>query len=106
MAKVTDIGEFGLIDRIRARKAEHDEDVVVGIGDDCAVIRRGPVLEVLTTDCLVEGSHYEDGWLSMEDVGWKALAVNVSDVAAMGGIPRHAVVTLFLPLDFTTKQNT
>ena len=105
MAKVTDIGEFGLIDRIRARKTEHDEDVVVGIGDDCAVIRRGPVLEVLTTDCLVEGSHYEDGWLSMEDVGWKALAVNVSDVAAMGGIPRHAVVTLFLPLDFTTKQN-
>jgi thiamine-monophosphate kinase len=105
MAKVTDIGEFGLIDRIRARKAEHDEDVVVGIGDDCAVIRRGPVLEVLTTDCLVEGSHYEEGWLSMEDVGWKALAVNVSDVAAMGGIPKHAVVTLFLPLDYTTKEN-
>jgi thiamine-monophosphate kinase len=104
MARVTEIGEFGLIDRIRARKAPHDEDVVVGIGDDCAVIRRGPVLEVLTTDCLVEGSHYEDGWLSMEDVGWKALAVNVSDVAAMGGIPGHAVVTLFLPLDFTTKQ--
>jgi thiamine-monophosphate kinase len=104
MAKITEIGEFGLIDRIRARRAAGDEDVVVGIGDDCAVIRRGPVLEVLTTDCLVEGSHYEAGWLSMADVGWKALAVNVSDVAAVGGIPRHALVTLFLPLDFTTRQ--
>jgi thiamine-monophosphate kinase len=105
MAKVTEIGDFGLIDRIRARKVPHDDDVVVGIGDDCAVIRRGPVLEVLTTDCLVEGSHYEAGWLSMSDVGWKALAVNVSDVAAVGGVPRHALVTLFLPADFTTKAN-
>jgi thiamine-monophosphate kinase len=100
--KLDEIGEFGLIERIRARKQAYDEDVVIGIGDDCAILRRGPVLEVLTTDCLVEGTHYEDKWLSMKDVGWKTLAVNVSDVAAVGGTPRHALITLFLPEAVTT----
>jgi thiamine-monophosphate kinase len=95
--KLDEIGEFGLIDRIKGRKATHDEDVIIGIGDDCAILRRGLVLEALTTDCLVAGTHYQDGWLTMKDVGWKALAVNVSDIAAVGGTPRHALVTLFLP---------
>jgi thiamine-monophosphate kinase len=104
MAKADEIGEFGLIDRIRARRTVHGEDVVVGIGDDCAVIRRGPDLEVLTTDCLVEGTHYEPGWMTMKDIGWKAIAVNVSDVAAMGGRPGQVLVTLFLPEGFTTGQ--
>ena len=104
MARANEVGEFALIDRIRARKVSHDEDLVLGIGDDGAVLRRGPVLEILTTDCLVEGSHYEPGWLSMKDIGWKVLAVNVSDVAAMGGVSKHALVTLFLPEDFTTRD--
>lgn len=104
MARLSDIGEFGLIERIRSRRSNQDEDLVVGIGDDCAVVRRGPILEVLTTDCLVGGTHFEEGWLGMNDIGWKALAVNVSDVAAVGGLPRHALVTLFLPEDFTSKQ--
>jgi len=103
MGKIGEIGEFGLIDRIRARQSSGDGDIVVGIGDDCAVLRRGPILEVLTTDCLVEGTHFKPGWMSMGDVGWKALAVNVSDVAATGALPRHALVTLFLPDDFTTR---
>ena len=104
MPRIDEIGEFGLIERIRTRKSTQDEDVVVGIGDDCAVVRRGPLLEVLTTDCLVAGTHYEEGWLSMKDIGWKVVAVNVSDVAAIGGFPRHALVTLFLPEDFDVKQ--
>ena len=74
MTRVSDIGEFGLIERIRSRKSYQDEDLVVGIGDDCAVVRRGPVLEVLTTDCLVGGTHFEDDWLTMKDIGWKALS--------------------------------
>lgn len=104
MSGLSDIGEFGLIDRIRARQREYDEDVVVGIGDDCAVLRRGNILEVITTDCLVEGTHYQPGWLSMGDIGWKSLAVNVSDVAAMGAIPRHAVITLFIPDRVTSRD--
>jgi thiamine-monophosphate kinase len=100
--KLDEIGEFGLIERIKARKTAYDGDVVIGIGDDCAILRRGMVLEVLTTDCLVKGTHYEDQWLDMKDVGWKALAVNVSDIAAVGGTPKHALVTLFLPEELTT----
>ena len=102
--KLSEIGEFGLIEKIRGRKTAYDDDVVIGIGDDCAILRRGAILEALTTDCLVAGTHYENGWLSMRDVGWKVLAVNVSDVAAVGGTPRHALVTLFLPDDVTTTD--
>jgi thiamine-monophosphate kinase len=103
MAGAREVGEFGLIERIRGRGGEHAGDVVVGIGDDCAVLRRGPILELLTTDSLVEGTHYQPGWMSWEDLGWKTMAVNVSDVAAMGGEPRQALVTLFLPEGFTTE---
>ena len=100
--KLDEIGEFGLIERIKGRKASYDEDVIIGIGDDCAILRRGLVLEALTTDCLVSGTHYQDNWLTMKDVGWKALAVNVSDIAAVGGTARHALVTLFLPEGMTS----
>lgn len=103
MGDLREIGEFGLIERIKSRYRYDDEDIVVGIGDDCAVLRRGNILEVITTDCLVEGTHYKPNWLSMSDVGWKALAVNVSDIAAIGGIPKHAVVTLFLPDSVSVK---
>ncbi len=102
--KLSELGEFGLIERIKARSRSAGADIVVGIGDDCAVIRRGETLEVLTTDCLVEGSHFQKGWLSMKDIGWKAIAVNVSDVAAMGGVPSYALITLFLPDDLTTGE--
>jgi thiamine-monophosphate kinase len=97
MPGLGDIGEFGLIERISARLGRRGDDVVVGIGDDCAVLKRGSILEAITTDCLVEGTHFQPGWLSMEDIGWKSLAVNISDVAAMGAVPGYALVTLFIP---------
>jgi thiamine-monophosphate kinase len=71
---------------------------VVGIGDDAAVAlpARG-ALEVLTTDALVEGVHFDLAFSSFSDVGFKALAVNASDIAAMGGTPRLALLSLMLP---------
>lgn len=95
---VADFGEHAIIDRIRARIPPTPPFVVVGIGDDAAVVEpERNALEVLTTDCLVEGVHFDLAFVSPADVGHKALAVNLSDVAAMGAVPRLALLSLVLP---------
>jgi thiamine-monophosphate kinase len=96
MQRLHHIGELGWIERIR-RFATSDRSVLKGIGDDCAVVRTGGKRLILfACDMLVEGVHFlSDAPAAL--VGWKALAVNVSDIAAMGGIPRWAVVSVGLP---------
>jgi thiamine-monophosphate kinase len=92
--KVKDIGEFGLIDLIS--KKSKNKDVLVGIGDDAAVIKTKG-LQVLTTDCLVEGDHFRRDWFTPKQIGMKSIEINVSDVGAMGGTPRYSLVSLALP---------
>ena len=100
MTNVGDLGEFGLIERLRARLGgSRDERLVAGIGDDAAVWRSGAGYAIATTDTLVAGVHFLPGVAGWRDIGWKALAVNVSDIAAMGGSPSFALVTLHLPPD-------
>ncbi|HEX9367883.1 MAG TPA: thiamine-phosphate kinase [Vicinamibacterales bacterium] len=91
-------GERELIAGIRARVPAAPPWLLVGIGDDAAVVRpeRG-ALEILTTDGIVEGVHFDRRFSAPRDIGWKALAVNLSDVAAMGGTPRLALLSLGLP---------
>ena len=74
------------------------EDLVLGPGDDCAVVRADGGLLLLKTDCIVEGVHFLRGQ-DPARVGWKALCRPLSDIAAMGGEPRHALVTIFSPPD-------
>jgi len=95
--KIKDIGEFGLIDKIT--KKPKSKNVLVGIGDDAAVVKTEKDLQVLTTDCLVEGDHFTKEWFTPRQIGMKAIEINVSDVAAMGGIPKYVLVSLCLPQD-------
>ena len=95
---VSNIGEFALIERLaKATGAEAPRDLLVGIGDDAAAWRAGDSVLLATTDTLVQDVHFLPGLAPWCDIGWKALAVNVSDIAAMGGEPLFALVTLALP---------
>lgn len=102
--KLSELGEFGLIDLIRGSVArdknpEHDswQRVLVGIGDDAAAWQIDSHIQLATTDTLVQDTHFNLDVINWEELGWKALAVNLSDIAAMGGIPKYALVSLALP---------
>jgi thiamine-monophosphate kinase len=86
------LNEFEVIRHLSKRLPEPPPEVIVPIGDDCAVLRLGDALWVAAADMLVSGRHFKD-WASSEDVGYKAVAANVSDVAAMGGVPRFVLAS-------------
>jgi thiamine-monophosphate kinase len=95
---VSGLGEFELIDRLASLVAgAPPPELKIGIGDDAAAWATAPnTMTVATADALVEGVHFDLATTSWRDLGWKALAENVSDVAAMGCLPRYAFVTLAL----------
>lgn len=95
--KLSDLGEDALVARL-TRDLPRNASLLVGPGDDCAVVgrRSDAVWTLLKTDCVIEGVHFTDA-TDFARVGWKALARNVSDIAAMGGEPRHALITVALP---------
>jgi len=99
--KIKQIGEFGLIDRIT--KKPKNKDILVGIGDDAAVVKTKKGLQVLTTDTLVEGDHFRRSWFSPKQIGMKAIEINVSDIAAMGATPKYVLVSLALPKDLDVE---
>jgi thiamine-monophosphate kinase len=96
--KVKDIGEFGFIDRVREGSVVRRKGLIRGIGDDCCVFAssRG-LLTLFTTDMLVQEVHFLLDLTPPYKLGRKSLAVNISDIAAMGGIPREALISLAIP---------
>jgi thiamine-monophosphate kinase len=100
--KVKQLGEFGLIDRLNkmiadARVNKASPSLLLGIGDDTAAWQGDSAIQLATVDTMVEGVHFTLDTAAWREVGWKSLTINLSDIAAMGGIPRYALVALALP---------
>src|SRR5712692_4623969 len=109
MSELAEIGELGAIKLFQELIAAHQAGAAllpeIGIGDDAAVWRPTAGLAAIeTTDLLIEGVHFSLRLMSWYDVGWKGMAANVSDVAAMGGVPRAAFVSAGLPARMATED--
>jgi thiamine-monophosphate kinase len=109
--EIAELGEFGLIERIKAiaETTIADESVranlLRGISDDAAVYRPTPgKVQLLATDAFVEGVHFDLTFTSLHHLGWKIIAANLSDIAAMGGTPRYATVALSVPKKISVEM--
>jgi len=100
------MGEFRLVELL-TKIAEEGQDkqpalrqqLVIGIGDDAAAWRSDALINLATVDCLVQDVHFTLDMTTWNELGWKSLAISLSDIAAMGGIPQYAIVSLGLPGD-------
>lgn len=101
--ELNELGEFGLIERIASRVHLRHGSSVKGIGDDAAVIDPQGLHQVVTTDMLVEGVHFDLGYVPLKHLGYKAVVVNVSDVYAMNAEPRQVTVSLALSNRFPVE---
>ncbi|MEA3359646.1 MAG: thiamine-phosphate kinase [Thermodesulfobacteriota bacterium] len=97
--KFNEIGEFGFIESIKKQCSTLSKNVIKGIGDDCAVFRaNSSSVFLFTTDMLVEDVHFIMDKITPYQLGWKSVAVNLSDIAAMGGIPLHVLISIGIPV--------
>ncbi len=94
--EINELGEFGLIDHLTSKFKNQNKSTVYGVGDDAAVIDRGDYYEVVSTDLLVEGIHFDLSYTPLKHLGHKAISVNVSDIAAMNAIPEQVTVSVAL----------
>jgi thiamine-monophosphate kinase len=109
--KVSELGEFGLIklladivDRTKNPKDVSWQRLLIGIGDDAAAWQVDDTVQLATTDSLVQDTHFDLNIITWEELGWKAIAVNLSDIAAMGATPNYALISLALPGELETDN--
>lgn len=101
---LSELGEFGLIERIRSQVGT-TSSLRLGIGDDCSIQTIDGSLEILTsTDLLIEGVHFNLSWTDLTQLGRKSVAVNVSDIAAMGGTPRSLYLGIAVPPNLSIED--
>ena len=93
---ISSLGEFGLIDQITKDVKHYNDSTLKGIGDDAAVIKIGDLCQVVSTDLLVEGVHFDLAYAPLKHLGYKAVVVNLSDICAMNVIPSQITVSLAL----------
>jgi thiamine-monophosphate kinase len=102
-SEIAQLGEFGLIDHISRKLTSRVSSTVKGIGDDAAVIDTGAELTLMSCDMLLEGPHFDLGYVPLKHLGYKCISVNVSDIAAMNGRPEQVVVGLGLSNRFSVE---
>lgn len=101
--EISKLGEFGLISRIRNNFQTNHPRTIRGIGDDAAVIDAGDEFLLVSTDMLVEGIHFDLAYMPLMHLGYKSIAVNVSDIAAMNGKAQQVTVSLGLSNRFSVE---
>jgi thiamine-monophosphate kinase len=100
---VEEMGEFGLIDHLTSGFENGQESTHIGVGDDAAVIDHGTYVQVITTDLLLEGVHFDLVYTPLKHLGYKAVVVNLSDVYAMNAAPRQITVSLGISGKFSVE---
>lgn len=101
--EISSLGEFGLIDHISKKFTSKQGTTVLGIGDDAALIESENKLKVVSTDLLMEGVHFDLSYFPLKHLGYKAVAVNVSDIAAMNAIPQQITISLAISNRFSVE---
>ena len=101
--EISDLGEFGLIEKISESARTELPSTIKGIGDDASVHDVGDKYVLLTTDLLIEGIHFDLAYMPLQHLAYKAIAINVSDIAAMNGSPKQVTVSLALSNRFSTE---
>ncbi len=101
--EISEIGEFGLIDRIESSTVIRNGETALGIGDDAALIDSGDHFTVVASDMLLEGVHFDLSYMPLQHLGYKAVAVNVSDIAAMNAVPQQITVNIGVSNRFSVE---
>lgn len=102
-SEISQLGEFGLIDRIKREFILRNPTSLQGIGDDAAVLEGGDDCILVSTDMFVEGIHFDLSYVPLQHLGYKVVAVNVSDIAAMNGIAEQITVSIALSNRFSVE---
>ena len=101
--ELSELGEFGLIDRLTRNIDLKNKSSLLGVGDDCAIVKHGPKETLVTKDLLVEGVHFDMTYMPLKHLGYKSAIVNISDIVAMNGKPTQLLVGLAVSNRFSTE---